>query len=131
MFLQDWGSYGNHTLVSVGMTYDEIIKESKKRKLPKKVIEEMEESELEVAIGDHNYGCVWQANTGDTFLWLRSFTSETWVEHDTLVHEVLHLVQYVIMEDKGMAKEWEAQAYQQEYLVKEIRSKIGSNKYKL
>jgi hypothetical protein len=121
-FIQDWGTYGNQTLVIVGE--QDIEKVLRKTKTPEEIIEEYKNSDCEVAAKEAD-GFVYDFQNSATILWLKKYDPKDWSTFDTMVHEIVHLIQKAMMEMRGMEKEYEAQAYQVEYLFKNIRNKIN------
>jgi hypothetical protein len=118
-FIQNWGTYSNQTLVIVGYDYKETVKILKRYKQAEPFINIMTEDKLEndfVLTKD-----------GKTLLYLRYF-EDAWDWYEVLMHEIHHLVHFVIAEQRQMADEPDAQAYQFEYLFKNIRRKI-QNKF--
>ena len=122
-FIQDWGTYENKTLVIVGHTKAEILPILKKANSSEGIIKEWLDEEDDGVL-ESSAGFVMKFGAGaNTLLWLRD-CDKTLDWHDILVHEVLHLIQEGLMQYRCMSEEWEAQAYQQQYLVKSIRDKI-------
>lgn len=127
-YIQDMGTYSNQVIVTAGTTDKELLKWMRKANIKKDMIDNFENG-LDEHWNDIA-GCqgkVWH-DEGKSILWLKEWSND-WEAHDTLMHEVLHIVQFVLMEGKGMGEEWEAQAYMQEYLVKNIRQKLFKEMY--
>jgi hypothetical protein len=102
----------------VGTSQDELKGWMNKNGIHKEFIEQFEALEWE----DGSKGKAWEED-GRSILWLRHWR-ENWDDYETLMHETLHLIQFILMEGKSMSKEWEAQAYQQEFLFREIGRKL-------
>jgi hypothetical protein len=118
IFVQDWGTFSNETLVCVNRDKAQILRYMKQTRIKPELIDLFEaKSETDAA------AFVWTpARTGCTMLWLRGWTGDA-EDLDTLVHETNHLV-YDISRDKGFKDEAEIQAYQQAYLFSGILEKL-------
>lgn len=114
--MQDWGSYTNETLVIVGTDYDETI-----HLLHRLGARQFAGVKKEMFTAGHR-GCVLHTE-GATLLWFPEWKNN-WEHIDVLVHEISHLIFFVMMQGKGMEDESEAMAYQQEYLFKKIRQNL-------
>ena len=123
IYVQDWGTYQSETIVAIGVTYKEL-EEWVAKNGSKKFREAYEGNGMEDAIESNCDGLMWH-NTGYSILWMKEF-SDSWDWNDTLMHECLHLIQYCFIATRGFEGEYEAQAYQQEYLVRSIRQKANS-----
>lgn len=124
-FIQDWGTFTMQTLVCIGMTYNEIVAEMKKRDLNgiKDFIKENEDEKDYFDIGNnHQSGMFWHCENRSV-LWLEEFKDD-WNFYETLMHEVHHAVQCLLADRKSMSEEIEALAYQQEFLFHNIRRTI-------
>jgi hypothetical protein len=118
IFMQDWGTFSNETLVCVNRDKAQILRYMKQTQIKPELIELFEaKAETDAA------AFVWTPlRTGCTMLWLRGWTGDP-EDLDTLVHETNHLV-YDISRDKGFKDEAEIQAYQQAYLFSGILEKL-------
>jgi hypothetical protein len=56
-------------------------------------------------------------------LYLREWVRD-WHSYETLLHEIVHAVQYIFEDCRGLWSENEAVAYQIEYLFRSIRRKL-------
>lgn len=126
-YIQDWGTYGNQTLVFVGYTIPEITKIIKKKGFKSNIVAEwckdwegMENTFKNVA------GGVW-SNDGATVLYLPKW-EDNWDNYETLLHECFHLVMAGLAKGKLFVNEGsieeEGMAYQLEYLFRHIRIKL-------
>ena len=126
IFLQDWGTFTNETLVCVAVTEKEILQFMKRNNFRKTLIEQFERKSAPSA-GANAF--VWTPiGTGCTLLWMDSWLGRR-EDVNTLVHETNHLI-YDISRDKGFKDEPEIQAYQQEYLFKNIWAGITDRRTK-
>jgi len=119
IFIQDWGTFSNGTLVCVGVTKVDVIRYMKQTRIKPELISRFENK------SEREDPCpyVWTpSDTGCTLLWLPSWRGD-FEDLDTLVHETNHLV-YDISRDKGFEDEPEIQAYQQAYLFSGILEKL-------
>jgi hypothetical protein len=118
IFIQDWGTFSNETLVCVNRDKAQILRYMRQTRIKPELIELFEaKSETDAA------AFVWTpSRTGCTLLWLREWVGDS-EDLDTLVHETNHLV-YDISRDKGFKDEAEIQAYQQAYLFSGILEKL-------
>lgn len=127
-YIQDSGSYSNEIIVTVGTETDEILAWMKKNDIARFIQESFAEEHLDNKwLHDGSLGKVWH-NNGRAILWLKDW-GLTWHEVDVLIHECMHLVQFLIVDGKGMQGENEAQAYQLEYYIKSIRERLNSKFY--
>lgn len=117
-FIQDWGSYQNDTLVYVGYGKEEIKKDLQKYQDSATVI-----SNLETVDFDGFRGLV-ITDRAKTLLVLSKWDGG-WEYLEVLIHEIHHLVYMVMVKNKMMEDEMEAQAYQQEYMFRQIRQKLN------
>jgi len=118
IFIQDWGTFSNETLVCVNRDRAQILRYMRQTRIKPELIDLFEaKSETDAA------AFVWTpSGTGCTLLWLREWAGDP-DDLDTLVHETNHLV-YDISRDKGFKDEAEIQAYQQAYLFSGILEKL-------
>lgn len=127
-YFQDAGTWPNDIPVFVNMDVKEIEKWMVKKKVYKDYIKAFNDNFAgENWCQDGIQGRVWHYDS-KVILWLKDWKND-WVSHDTLMHECLHIVQFILMKDRGMEDEHEAQAYQLEYLVKGIRTKLSKAFY--
>jgi len=128
-FVQGWGPLKVDTLVVIGYKHGEIIKICKEKvKADKFFVDFLEglndkkhEEERNQAESGSGY-FLHHKETGASILWLPVWRGE-WRDYETLIHELNHGV-YFISRGRGMSEEFEFQAYQQEYLFREIRRKL-------
>jgi len=124
IFIQDWGTFSNETLVCVNVDKAQILRYMKQTRIKHEIIALFEaKSETDAQ------AFVWTpVRTGCTLLWLRTWTGDS-EDLDILVHETNHLV-FDISRDKGFKDEAEIQAYQQAYLFSEILEKLTKRRAK-
>lgn len=127
IFIQDWGTYQNETLVVVGKTAKETIRWCKKIKVNKKFLEWLENNleKHEVHSKERNDPAFFMFGETNSVLFLEPY-KDSWNYWETLIHETMHMVDYVLSALRLMEKETEARAYQQEYLFHSIRKKLQS-----
>lgn len=116
IFVQNWGTYQNDTLVCIGVTFEEICKYCHKKLFI------APNPEIEKTIKEGYPAQTYVNEDHSSILWMRKFKNN-WQSFEILLHEIHHLV-YNIFGLKGMEKEKEAQAYQFEYLFHNIRRKL-------
>ena len=119
IFIQNWGTYQNETLVCIGVNIKEIKYYCMRNKL---IFNNNVLHTLEKNINKTLLGFVLVNDDGTSFLWLKEFKNK-WKYYETLMHELHHLV-FIIFGNKLMESEMEAQAYQFEYLFREIRKNL-------
>jgi len=118
IFIQDWGTFSNETLVCVNVDKAQILRYMRQTHIKPELIDLFETKPETDAVA-----YVWTPRgTGCTMLWLQGWTGNP-EDLDTLVHETNHLV-YDISRDKGFKDESEIQAYQQAYLFSGILEKL-------
>lgn len=130
-FVQEWGCYPDETMVIVGTKDIEdffyFFKKLKvKALLAKDYLTWMKENGGVGVDGDNgNFSCVDSDNGRMTVLYLKEWPKKaTWSDYQTLMHELHHAVNFVLVKYRGMENEWEAQAYAQEQLFQQIRRKL-------
>jgi hypothetical protein len=126
MFFQKWGTFSNETMVCVGVTKTEILAFMKRGWVKPDLIEAFSRKR-----GPTEDKCafVWTPpGTGATVLWMNGFDND-FEDMCTIVHETNHLV-YDISRDKGFRDEPEIQAYQQEYLFRNIIAELQKRQKK-
>jgi hypothetical protein len=122
-FVQSWGSYSIETIVSVGTTHEEVVRYCKKMKFKKEMIEHLEKSKEEIKkLQKKSKGLFCILSPGN-LIWINEYTDD-WDFYQVLIHELFHAVFGEMGQERGMEKEEEAMAYQQEFLFKEIRRKL-------
>lgn len=127
IFIQDWGTYGDETVVAVGTTIDEVVQYLKKHKASQGSIKSMEEDAKELS---ETMKCSkgFFAKPNDTtvgsFLWTRDWDN-SWEHSEVLVHELFHAVYNTLGKGRSMMDEQESMAYQQEFLFRAIRRKLN------
>ncbi len=119
LWIQDWGTYGEQTLVAIGASKKEILSYLK-RHCPKSEFLDNVKSEFEVP--KNCDGCFWthyNPKFRGSILWLQSleFTPHSL---GVLAHEICHAVRRLLIEERNMVNEVEAICYQTEYLTKNI-----------
>lgn len=55
-----------------------------------------------------------------TILWFKEF-SFSWKDFGTLIHEIYHVIDFTLEEERGMQDEMEAKAYMMEWLFESLR----------
>lgn len=129
-FVQGWGTYSNETLVVVGMGAEEIIHYVHKNdfSFSSDFAEQLRQSFKDDEDGPPSGRCVF--DEGRSMLWLPSWKDD-WENWETLMHEIVHLIHRVLCINKFMSKEDEAQAYQMEYLFRNLRTELHRRTYAL
>lgn len=125
-FIQEWGTYANDTLVYVGMSRDEIVKDIKKYEDNEDLVANLMNEETLKAFSGRGFVL---REKNKTILWLNDWDND-WEYIEVLVHEIHHLVQLICVDIRNMSGEIEGLAYQQEYLLKEIRTKLNKKLFK-
>jgi hypothetical protein len=119
IFFQKWGTFSNETMICIAMQRPEIISFMKRAKVKKELIEKFEK----IGPKPGAAAFVWTPpGTGCTLLWMGGFANDDEDIFD-LVHETNHLV-FDIARDKGFRDEAEINAYQQEFLFKNILKEL-------
>jgi len=128
IFVQSWYIWNSETLVIVGGTLTDGLAFSKKIRAKKSFtnwIEEMLKDDKETDTLGRQLGRAYYHNdTGATILLLKEF-SDDWSWFETLLHEIVHLVDDVLGKAKAVTNEHEARAYTTEFLFREIRRKVS------
>lgn len=124
LFIQGHGTYSNETIVAIGSTNAEILAYAKRIKAKPDAIKW-----IETWVGNENIlsesGWIrYQSEGGWTVMWLRPFNDDCWEYWETLIHELVHLVDFLLGDQKRMKDESEARAYQTEFLFRSIRRKL-------
>ena len=125
IFVQDCAQYKCEFVVSLGYTYEEIIKYAKKEKFEKFFLENMahaKENYWESVYGKKSFVCIDEEKSHPFCMILKEFKDE-WEFYEILMHECLHIVQ-AIVKSCQMHKEDESEAYLLEYLFRSIRRKL-------
>jgi hypothetical protein len=113
-------------MVCVGVTKTEVLKYLRKVNARPDLIKKLEDKRFDT---EDKAAFVWTpSNTGCTLLWMSEFLGND-EDMFTLVHETNHLL-YDISRDKGFQNEAEINAYQQEYLFKQIWTELKKRKKK-
>lgn len=122
-FIQGWGTYSNETLVVVGMGAEEIINYLHKNdfSFSSDFTEQLRQSFKDDEDDPPSGRCVF--DEGRSMLWLPSWKDD-WENWETLMHEIVHLIHRGLCINKFMSKEDEAQAYQMEYLFRNLRTEL-------
>jgi hypothetical protein len=132
-FWQTLGSYPGQIFVAVGLNGKETIAAARdiegepgSVKIWNKFVSENEKELLENIEEREVAGCV---ITDDEeaigILYLNSFDGGH-KDRCTLIHELHHVVHFMLMEDRGFQKEPEALAYQQEFLYNVIAKHLDA-----
>ena len=119
IWIQDWGTYGEQTLICVGANKKEIVAHLKKT-CPKSQFLYCISKFFEIPKGCD--GCFWthyNPKYRGSILWLKKleYTPES---ISVLSHEVCHAIRRLLIEERNMHNEVEAQCYQTEFLIKNI-----------
>ncbi len=124
-FIQEWGTYSNQTIVSVGMDVEDMLKYLKRIKAKYEIVKNLAANKevIEKFLLEKCASCHIDRENGATILFFPEWKND-WEHWDTLIHEVTHLVHAVLGKMKNMMDEDEARAYQTEYLFREIRRKL-------
>jgi hypothetical protein len=127
-YLQPWGTYRYDTAVIVGMnkaeTINAIRRLTKDSRIWRETVKEIEEdTELDKCLSDNRGLFSWYEN-GTSVLWLKTWKSG-WEYLDVLNHEVDHAI-YYWCRHISIQDEAEAQAYQHEYLHREMRTHLAA-----
>lgn len=126
IFIQDCGTLGDEFFVSVGNSYEEIIKYAKKMKATKKFFESMKDAkERDYDSHEKNDfgGVFFNEESNHVFLMRFSECSDSWDFWEKLIHEIHHVIQR-LEKCKKIENEDEFQAYTAEYLFHHIRRKL-------
>lgn len=127
IFLLSHGTYANETIVAIGAAMPEVIRYAKRIGAKKDAVAWLEtchKEDLENHTTPSESGYIREAPAGGyTLMWLKPF-EDCWEFWETLIHELSHLVDFVLSDQKRMAKETEARAYQIEYLFRQVRRKL-------
>jgi len=127
IFLQDWGTFKNQTLVAVGVGTKEMAAYMKRIGAKQSSIDVFnnDKQRLEELMKSSNgfFSTPDDASTG-SILWLKSW-DESWKDYEVLIHELFHAVYCILGKGRSMMEEQEAMAYQQEFLFGEIRRKLN------
>jgi len=121
-YIQDWGTYSNQSIVTVGMSYEEMLTTMKRKKLNKSIVKAFEKDEQGVkqSMAGANGFCWSDQITGGTVIAFEDWENN-WQHWDCLLHEIVHAIHAILDRNKNMASEDEGRAYQTEYLFREIR----------
>lgn len=133
-FIQHWGCYPDETMIVVGTKkIEDFVYFFKKLKvkaaLAKDYLTWMKNNGGIGSDGDNgSFSCVDSDNGRCTVLYLKEWPKNTsWLNYQTLIHELHHAVNYILVRYRGMENEWEAQAYAQEQMFQQIRRKLDNN----
>ena len=126
IFVQKCVPYGDEFLVAAGATEEEVYKWGRKH-LRKKMIDWLKTDRRIWEIFKTSNGVfAWDNKIGVAFLLLRPYRND-WEYWDTLIHETAHIIQWE-SDKKLFADEYEARAYFQENIFREIRRALEDNK---
>jgi len=130
-FVQHWGCYPDETMVVVGTKDPEdFLIFFKKLKVKAGIaidyLKWMKDNGGIGSDGDNgSFSCVDSNNGRMTVLYLAEWPKKAlWVNYKTLMHELHHAVNYILVKYRNMGSEWEAQAYAQEMMFEHIRRKL-------
>ncbi len=130
VFIQDWGTYTNQTLVVLGMNRKQIVHQLKRFGVKKDFKDWIEKNgefiDENIAREDKGF---FAHNNGGSILWLKGWDN-TWGAGEVLLHELHHAVHFILGQSKGMLAECEAMAYQQEWLFRTIRRRLTNLTFK-
>lgn len=131
-FIQEWGCYPEETLVVVG-TKDpkDFFLLFKKLKVKAGIAIQTLKWMKSHTWGkdDDNGSFLWVDGPAGrmTILYLKEWPKKaSWSNYQTLMHELHHAVDYVLVQCRGMGEEREAQAYAQEQMFEQIRRKLDN-----
>lgn len=113
-YIQDWGSYKNDTVIFTGYGISEVLRICKKKKELNIFIEKLQK------VCFKNFIIY---SGGASLLFLEKWENN-WAFYSILLHEVHHLIFYILGKNRKMENESEAQAYQVGYLFTKIRQKL-------
>jgi len=124
----DCGIFRNEFVVSVGMSYNEIVNYIKKHKFDKRFIKWQVEEKENFIMNIENAPAFTLFNKKYAFgiVWFKTWKNN-WENYECLLHEVSHIVDFVSCQ-KNFEYESEARAYLTEYLFHEIRVKLIKGK---
>jgi hypothetical protein len=122
-FIQDGGTYANEVLVTVGTDAEDIIRYIKSHGLN---FSEDFPRLLRASPMKKNAAGRTIFDEGRSILWLPEWDQD-WEHYETLLHECWHLVHRVLVVNKCMDMEDEAQAYQLEYWFHFIRERLDKH----
>ena len=127
-YIQNWGTYSNQTIVSVGMNHSDMVAYLRKIKAKILILNNFLNNQSVIRIIEEKVdGLVHKDyQSGVSILMFPNWKND-WKHWDCLIHEVSHLIFFVLGEQKNMANEDEARAYQTEFLFREIRRKLFKN----
>jgi len=122
-FVQDWGTYGNETIVAVGYNRQETERIVKKiaGEIGLKSFRDQYERHLG---GSHAGYFLVILGTHYTLLSLADFKKNNAHSIGVLVHELEHAIDFILKDYYGFSNEYEARAYQIQYLFKNIYKKL-------
>lgn len=123
-WLQSTHQYRKDIFVSTGLSAKEMVREIKKFKPKKYILDfiEKRESEWKEIIEKNCAFVTMEESHGVLFIRLREY-QDSWEFWETLIHELSHLLDFMAGQQKWET-ETEARAYLQEYLFHEIRRKL-------
>lgn len=121
IFIQDHGTYTNETVCCFGGTKKDILAYLKRIKSTKDayqwILSDFDDEK------PSEQGFVLSNSHGHTLLWMFPYKNY-WKFWEILIHELSHLVDVVLSDQKKMMQETEARAYQIEFLFRSIRRKL-------
>ena len=121
IFIQDWGTYLDKTLVVVNSEFKDVVSFCKSNKIYHRDMKKMLKILKEEMASDCK-GSLIESDEKRTLLYIRKF-DYSWESYSIILHEIHHEV-YLWAKKNCMENEMEAQAYQFEYLFNEINKKL-------
>ncbi len=119
IWIQDWGTYGEETLVCVAASKREILAFLRLKKISGRA-DFIAAVTRDFEIPKNCDGCFfYNQSVRGSILWFQSLEL---TPHSVgiLAHEVTHAVRRLLIEERNMENEIEAICYQTEYLTKNI-----------
>jgi len=131
VFIQDWGTYSDQMIVSVGMSTEDLLSWVKKLKDLKEGVVEILEENLKTMENRRDKGGFMRFTTEKCAVscliileWDRTLEN-----NGLLVHELSHAIDFVLGNGKMMERETEAKAYQLEFLYLAIVRELDRKWY--
>lgn len=121
-YIQDWGTYGNDTIVAIGMTIPEIVAFLKRKKqgTEEQYKELLDNEENLIGKMKRTQGFCAVNEDGTSIIWFPDWEDD-WHHYEVLLHEICHAVHNILGKYRNMMDEDESRAYQTEYLFHNIR----------
>lgn len=135
-FVQDLGCFPDEFIVSVGLTPKEFVQHVKRSKDIKKVIrDDIDDLTHHLDDGlDYDASVshfVHESSKGNVTLTVLFIEEWDRTKQSTaiLIHELMHIIQFFLLEGRKMSKEREGPAYAMEYLYLEIMRELDKKWY--